>query len=120
MTENEIIKIERAGRESKKLSENLNSLDFELTQFNQFTHKLKTLKIKGIIFGVIFGLLGGALLTVVAIKPVVQLYVDEKSKNVLQNKGFVFFENDKIIQIYTNRNSEIFEHGENKVLQINK
>lgn len=116
MTENDSTKIERAAREAKKLSENLKALDFEITQFNQFTHKLKTLKIRGIIFG----LLAGALLTVVAIKPAVQLYVDEKAKNAIENKGFVFFENDKIIQIYTNRNSEIFEHGENKVLQINK
>ncbi len=59
VTDQQIKVIQKAAKESKQLSQNLQSLDYELVQFNNFAHKIKTVKVRGIIWGTIFGVLTG-------------------------------------------------------------
>ena len=121
MEEKNIKEIERAARESNKLSQNLKALDFELSQFNAFTHRVKTIKLKGIIWGTLAGIFAGAALTVFAVKPVVDMYISQKSTNILlQNKGIKYFENENMIQIYTKQKSRTFKSDEYNVLEIQK
>jgi len=68
--------LEKASRDARKLSETINSLDFEMQIFNQFTHKLKKLKFRGLFWGFFGGALIGGILVVVASKPLVDMYVE--------------------------------------------
>lgn len=115
-----ITKIEQAARESQKLTQNLKALDFELTQFNAFTHRVKGFKLRGIIWGTLFGIFAGSFLTIFASKPLIDMYVEQKVVNVFVEKGIKYFENENMIQVYTALNSKTYKSGEYNVLEIQK
>jgi tetrahydromethanopterin S-methyltransferase subunit B len=121
MTDEDIKKIERAARDSHTLSENLKSLDFELQQFNQFAHKVKTIRTKGIFIGIFFGVFLGGLLTVFATQSLTQLYVKSETKNMLRNLGLEYsISGDKLMVWSSKQNSTIWANDTVNVLEIKK
>lgn len=118
--EKNFLKIEQAARESLKLSQNLKALDFEISQFNAFTHRVKGFKLRGIIWGTVGGVVGGALLTIFALKPVTEMYVEQKTINIFAQKGIKYFEDENKIQVFTSLNSKTYKSGEYNVLEILK
>jgi tetrahydromethanopterin S-methyltransferase subunit B len=115
MTDEDLKKIEKAGREAAKFSESLKSVDFEIQQFNQFVHRVKTIKTKGIFLGIFFGMLAGCFITVFATKGIMELYLNSKTENFqkafYEALPFQYFLDEKtgIVQLWASKNeSTIF------------
>jgi hypothetical protein len=115
MTDEDLKKIEKAGREAAKFSESLKTVDFEIQQFNQFTHRIKTIKTKGIFWGIFLGMISGVLITVVATKGIMGLYLNSKTENFskafYEALPFQYFLDEKsgVIQLWAHKNeSSIF------------
>jgi tetrahydromethanopterin S-methyltransferase subunit B len=115
MTDENVKKIEKAAREAAKFSESLKTLDFEIQQFNQFVHRVKTIKTKGIFLGIFFGMLAGCFITVFATKGIMELYIESKTENFskafYEALPFKYFLDEKtgIVQLWASKNeSTIF------------
>jgi tetrahydromethanopterin S-methyltransferase subunit B len=115
MTEEDVKKIEKAARESVKFSESMKTLDFEIQQFNQFVHRVKTIRTKGIFLGIFFGMLTGCFITVFATKGIMGLYLNSKTetfqKAFYEALPFKYLIDEKsgVIQLWAPKNeSSIF------------
>jgi len=115
MTDEDVKKIEKAAREAAKFSESMKTLDFEIQQFNQFVHRVKTIRTKGIFLGIFFGMLTGCFITVFATKGILGLYVESKTENFqkafYEALPFQYFLDEKtgIVQLWASKNeSTIF------------
>jgi hypothetical protein len=115
MTIEDAKKIEKAGRDAAKFSESLKTVDFEIQQFNQFTHRIKTIKTKGIFLGIFFGMLAGCFVTVFATKGIMGLYLNSKTENFskafYEALPFKYFLDEKsgVIQLWAPKNeSSVF------------
>lgn len=127
MESTDIEKIQRASKDAAAFSENIKALDFELQQFNNFTHKIKKLKVSGIIWGAIWGLLIGVILAFFAQKQFADMYIEQQLKSMPMAKVIKDYGvetgllDDGTIQIYTKKStSSIWTNDNVNVLEVQK